>query len=351
MELQFSHIALQKNLCLLGVIFMHALLPFTGFNPFWMIYADQPSEIAVELVPFAFAVLIPSFIFASGFLLANSLEYKQRTLTEHIKNRVKRLLLPWLLAILFWLVPLYTLFDLPAFNRPLHTTLVEGYILSLSGLFNDHLWFLLVLFWVTLFWLVALPIVRQTNQFIGVIIAIIAALLMEHFGNELIWYCLNQTSALIIFFYFGCLVYWNRERIDSLLMRFPLPLFFALTITLAVLSNHLFDSFSTLCLISCLGCVFSYLLSLILIQKRQQTFHAFLPYRYFEENAFRFYIFHMPTGLLIFQIVNKNTELPALLQILIIFLLCFCITSFIVMASRYLEEKGKAILSQNKLFA
>jgi peptidoglycan/LPS O-acetylase OafA/YrhL len=338
MKPSFPHITLQKTLCLLGVLFLHAVLPFTEGNFFWKLYADERSVAATALVVFFGAVLIPSFIFASGFLFAHSLEHRQRTFREQLASRAKRLLRPWLLIVLFWLVPLYTLFDLPSFNRPLHITLMEGYSLALRGLFADHLWFLLVLFWVSLFWLLALPIVRRTNQFTGAIIAVAVAALVQGFGGDLTWFCFSQISAPLLFFYLGCLTYWHRERINTLLMSFPLLLLFALAAALAVLSPLSSASFPAACLISCLGCAFSYLLSLMLVHKGYQALRTFSPYRYFEEHSFRFYLFHMPTGLLVFKAVNYINILPVFLQIFVIFALCFVATSFIVMASRRLEK-------------
>jgi peptidoglycan/LPS O-acetylase OafA/YrhL len=338
----FPHITLQKTLCLLGVLFLHATLPFTEGSPFWKLYADERSVAATALASFLGAVLIPSFIFASGFLLAHALKQRQRTFSERLASRVRRLLRPWLLTVLFWLVPLYTLFDLPSFNRPLHATLLEGYSAALRGLFADHLWFLLVLFWVTLFWLLLLPLVCRTNQFVGFVVAVAAAALAQGFGGGLTWFCFWEISAPLFFFYLGCLAYWHRERIDSLLMRFPLLLLFGLAAALAVLSPLPSAPFVVACLVSGVGCAFSYLLSLMLVRKGYQSLCAFVPYRYFEEHSFRFYLFHMPPGLLVFKIVNGAVELPVFLQIVVIFVLCFTATSVIVIVSCRLEEMVRA---------
>ena len=339
MKPYFPHITLQKNLCLLGVLFAHAVLPFTEGNPFWKLYADERSAAATALASFFGAMLIPSFLFASGFLLANTLAHsRQRTLREQMENRARRLLRPWLLTVLFWLVPLYTLFDLPAFNRPLHATLMEGYSVALRGLFADHLWFLLVLFWVTLFWLLLLPIIGRTNQCVGIVIALAGATLVQCFGGGLTWFCFWEISAPLLFFYLGCLTYWHRERIDLLLMCFPLPLLLVLAAALAVLSTLPSASFAATCLVSTVGCAFSYLLSLMLARKGYQTLRAIALYRYFEEHSFRFYLLHMPTGLLAFKFVNGATNLPIFLQILAIFVLCFAATSGIVFATCHLEK-------------
>ena len=346
MKPRFPQITLQKTFCLLGVLFMHAAQPFATGNHFWKIYADERSAAATAMASFFGAILIPSFIFASGFLLANTFEHTQRTFKEQLESRVKRLLRPWLLTALFWLVPLYTLFDLPSYNRPLHATLMEGYSLALRGLFADHLWFLLVLFWVTLFWLLSLPIVRRTNQGIGCAIAVTAAALAQRFGGGLTWFCFWEISAPLFFFYLGCLAYWHRERIDRLLMRFPLPLLFTLTIALVVLAPLSSATFAATCLISSLGCAFSYLLSLMLVRKGYQSIRAFVPYRYFEEHSFRFYLFHMPISLLAFKSVNTATALPTFLQIFVIFALCFAATSVIVIVSCHVEKIFHAIWAE-----
>jgi hypothetical protein len=69
-------------------------------------------------------ILIPSFVLASGYLAALSAERKRRSFPAYIAGRAYRLLVTWFFLMVLWMVPLYTFFDIPAYNRP------EGYTLA-----------------------------------------------------------------------------------------------------------------------------------------------------------------------------------------------------------------------------
>jgi peptidoglycan/LPS O-acetylase OafA/YrhL len=161
---------------------------------------------------------------ASGYLMGLTLETRHRTFMGQIRNRVKRLLRPWFCTVTFWLVPLYTFFDLPANNRPAGFTLAQTYQAGLTGLFNDHLWFLLLLFWVSLFWLAVLPLVRRTGIFFGFALAIAISLLIDNYGRGLTWYVLWQTPGQIIYFYLGYCLYHYRSRLAELFEKKSLSL-------------------------------------------------------------------------------------------------------------------------------
>jgi hypothetical protein len=113
-----NHIALLKTLSLFCVILLHAMLPFTTPGGFWTFYADRQSSLAEVCVFWMGFIVIPAFMLASGYLAALSEERRPRSVAEQIVNRAKRLLVPWFLLMVFWMAPLYTLFDIPAYNRP-----------------------------------------------------------------------------------------------------------------------------------------------------------------------------------------------------------------------------------------
>jgi hypothetical protein len=344
-DMRADHITMLKTLCLAGVIFAHALMPFTEPGTFWKLFANQPSPMAKPMAFWISLLVIPSFMLASGYLMGLTLDRQHRTFIQQILNRAKRLLLPWFCLMAFWMVPLYTLFDLPAYNRPERFTLAQTYLAGLSGLFTDHLWFLLVLFWVSLFWLAVLPLVKRVGIFSGFILAIALALLMDTFGRGLTLYALWEIPGPIIYFYLGYSLYHGRKRIDELLEKRSLTLLVGnavFFILMAYFSRFHQTLYWTAC---CIGTLLTYQVCLLLSRTVYTSLRNNPLYRYFEDNAFRFYLFHLPGGLLIFKSLYAMNILPPLPFILISFTLNLAVTTFIVMVTNALEQTALKLRS------
>jgi hypothetical protein len=174
------------------------MLPFTEPGGFWKFYAERQSEVADFIKFWAELIIIPSFMLASGYLAALSAERRQRSTPAYIADRAKRLIVPWFLLIVFWMVPLYTLFDIPTYNRPEGFTLAQTYRVGLEGLFSEHLWFLLVLFWVSVFFAALQPLAGRLGGLLVPALALVAALLVNEYGDTLTWYAISQTSGPLI---------------------------------------------------------------------------------------------------------------------------------------------------------
>ena len=338
--MRYTALTVQRTICLLAVIVMHALLPFTDNNAFWLLHAGRASEWANQANIYLNFLLIPSFVFGSGFLFGQTLETARRSALEQVGNRARRLLLPWLLTSLFWLAPLYTFFDLPAYNRPEGMSLAATYAAAVTGTFTDHLWFLPVLFWVSVFWLAAAGIVRREGTVAGAIVAVLAAVLMDRYGGGLTWFCIWETAGPLVYFYAGLAAWRHRERLDALLLRFP-SASLAGAIMLLVLGAP-FAGYSLVSwLLGCVGAVLTYGLSLGLARSAYHTLTAFAVYRYFEKYSFRYYLLHLPGGLLSFKLLEAwtGTTLPPSFFVFCSFSLNFAATSLCVAALNALERR------------
>jgi surface polysaccharide O-acyltransferase-like enzyme len=334
-----SHIALLKTLSLLGVILVHAMLPFTRPEGFWKFYAEQPSEVAEFFKFWGGFIIIPSFMLASGYLAALSEEKKLRRVHEYIAARIKRLLVPWFLLMVFWTVPLYTLFDIPSYNRPAGYTLAQTYQAALTGLFADHLWFLLVLFWVGLFFALIRPLEQRFGGLTGPALALVAALLMNVYGRELTWYAVWQTDGPLVWFGLGIALGRYRAGIGEAIARYPWALFCANAALFVVAAKYAAQTvpwvYWTTCGLGALG-AFQACLHLA---RCHAVFRRFRLYRYFEDNAFRFYLFHMPGAYLCFKMLAAAGLTSPLPYMLSSFALNFCLTAGIVALVNALEKR------------
>jgi hypothetical protein len=339
--MNYAHIALIKTLSLFLVVAMHCVIFFATPFPFWKLYADAPQAFADVLTVLSGATIIQCFMFASGFLFAASWDAGKRTPLQYLAHRARRLLLPWFGVGMLWIAPLYTLFSIPAFGHPADATLLETWKVVSLGLFTDHLWFLLVLFWVTLFWVAALLVLKKCGRdtaLAGALAAMAAALCMQNFGGGLKWFCLWETPPFILCYYLGIVAFRNREALDALCMRRPVLFGGCLAALIFLLWPHAAAPVAGWA-VSLLCALLGYHLSLLAAAVCYSRFQTCRFYTWFERNGFRFYLFHMPTPLLVFMCLYKPLQLPPVAFILLNVVITFAVTTGIVLLSHKIEKK------------
>lgn len=348
--MRFPHLTLIKTVSLLLVIFAHGLLPFVFRNPFWQVYADTPSPSADFAARIMGVTLIPSFIFASGFLLENTVSQRDPDFVSLLLSRAKRLLLPWFAVMLFWLVPVYVVFDIPVFLRPAETPFIQTLALGLQGKFVDHLWFLLALFWASLFWMFSRPLLRRLPSWASLVYALIAALCVECFGKGLTWYCLWETGAPILYLFSGAYAFQHREKLDVVFLSRPIRAALCILVPMAILLPFAHKAFIISWTLGVLGILLFYLLGLV----ASKTIYPYLErcpiYAYFERNSFRYYLFHMPTPIVLFTALASMPRLPAWPAIFLLFFLTLAVTTVLVRASHALEAMLPQILARMRSY-
>ena len=337
--MHYSHIAMLKTKCLFLVVVMHCVMFFATPFPFWKLYADSPQPVADLFTAISGTTLIQSFMMASGFLFAAAWDSDKRSPLQHLLHRGRRLLLPWFGVGMLWVAPLYWLFSVPAFGHPADTTLVETWKSVALGLFTDHLWFLLVLFWVTIFWIAALAVLKKCGHdtaVVGGMVALVAALCMQNYGQWIKWYCLWEVPAYILCYYLGIVVFRNREALDALCRKHPLVLGVGLLAMIILLWPYAFAPVSGWG-VSLLCALLMYHMFLLTagLYPRLQSISLFA---WFERNGFRFYLFHLPTPLLVFMWLYKPLQLPPAVFVLLNIAITLAVTTVIVVASRKLEK-------------
>ncbi len=324
---------------LLGVIANHALIPFMPPGLFWQVHADAPWLAAVPLGTAFGYFRIPAIALVSGYLLARSREWRGDSPASQLFRRGKRLLVPWLLVMLFWLVPLYWLFDIPSYNRSLHATLLETYKAGLLGLFTDHLWFLLGLFWGTAFWIVVLPLVERFDAVYGFLAGFAAALAVDFWGGGLTWFCLWECGPFIVYMYGGILIYRHREAVNAFIRRRAAASCIFLILMIGAAASAKGIGFKPAgWLLSCICCCAAYAVALVAANRFPHFLAENRVYRFFERNSFRYYLFHLPPGILVFRALREISSLHPALFVFVSFCITTLLTTIIVIALGRLEE-------------
>lgn len=212
---KYNYIDLARTITMFLVVINHILF-FYSDNPFWYIYADEKNDIAVYLCEILNFTVIPVFVFCSGFLFQTSIQKKEIRLIDTIVKRTKRLLLPFLVYGVFWLVPTYTIFDIPTFGRTKGTSLTDGYKAMLLGQFCDVSWFLLMLFWVTIIWILLKSLLKKERIMIGMAATVVLFLASHYLLADVNFYKINQIDIYLVIFFAGASFYWIADKVNKL---------------------------------------------------------------------------------------------------------------------------------------
>lgn len=208
-------ISTMKTMMMILVVIYHCAalwMPVGWFNQVPKIKSNALGMIAEWLN----YIHIYSFTFASGWLFYYSyIERKKiKNFTSVLKKRFKRLIVPYVIVSIIWLLP----FEI-AYFHPTAETLINKFALGTSP---RQLWFLLMLFNVNLFFVVAKSILNRLKIEVHCIagsvflyIIGIAASLLIRIGVPNLFQILTATRYLL-FFYLG---YCFRKYGSTLLCK------------------------------------------------------------------------------------------------------------------------------------
>lgn len=200
-------------------------------------------EPAARILPLALRAIIyvartELFIIISLFLLMMSLESRERSYTETIKEQTRRLLIPFLFWCIFF--AFYSLIKAQAFGyeTALFTELSDWHSWMsylLLGSVKYHMHFLPTLFGVVLLYPLYRIAVHHPVVGFGVIACLIAkrelddVLFAEMWGQSVLPYAI-RTVKIITYVGYGlvaasCLGIWNQSRSKAVLQFLPLVIF------------------------------------------------------------------------------------------------------------------------------
>ncbi len=326
---RYRYITDIKAVSLLLIVFWHCTL-FYEDNPFFPESSGIISPTLTALGYFFDLTLIAAYVFCSGFLFARSLEIHERGIPGSILERIKRLLVPYYLFGTFWLVPLYTLFDIRSFGRPEHAGLWEGFVHMLLGQFSDHLWFLWMLFWVALFFILLSPLLKKGFLPVIGILSVAAAFAVELWLKDFPYFKLSQISTYLPVFFLGILCFRTRDRIGGF-GKGTISLLFLISSILVILYPVLKpEGFAFLLIARIAGSMQFFFLFLLLDGSR--TWHKITDTKlYGNLRDFRMdlYLLNMPFNYLSYRLIAPYLGKHPWMCSVVVFLIAFlaiCIT-------------------------
>ena len=294
------------------VMFSHCML-FYGNELMFPEKAEFSSPTVIAICKVMDIILMTSFVFCSGFLYAAGFE-KKRTMSEEIGSRAKRLLIPYYLYGTFIMVPVYTFFDFRCYGRDKGASLAEGYKNMLLGVFSDHLWFLWLLFWVSLFFILIKPLLKGKGLIIAALLTFAFLPVVVFLLKDFPYFKLSQIAPYLIPYLSGIVFFYLDGRIN----RLPGIVIFltgALLFT-GIIVYCIFrpDSYPFFIVMKTIGGIMPYFIFLAVSKTgAEKTVTGSKIYKYLEKHCLHMYIWSMPFIYLYFRrlypLIGQNTAL------------------------------------------
>lgn len=182
------------------VVFGHSIILYDSN---WRVYASTYSAPALMWIKHIINTFqMPLFLFLSGFCFFYSVQ-KHQFMTRNsvivgITGKVKRLLIPFAVVAIFWMIPIRRICKYVAWND---LNLFQICVRVFLGIDSGHLWFLPTLFLIFVFSFAVLPRMKKKTEdililfvaFCGAIIAfkIPAILFLNNAASSLYWFILG----------------------------------------------------------------------------------------------------------------------------------------------------------------
>ena len=129
-----------RSLAILLVVFGHSIIIYSSS---WNLYTSiHHMPILDKIKDIINLIQMPIFMSLSGYLFVSALRKKQTS--QIIKDKAKRLLVPYIFFAFLWLLPIRYMISYPKYDMPLYKVILKCII---YGSDNGHLWYLITLFW------------------------------------------------------------------------------------------------------------------------------------------------------------------------------------------------------------
>ena len=339
---KYNYIDFVKTITMFLVIVAHCTLFFSG-NEFWFIKAEQESIVLRWISKFVVLSVVPIFTFASGFLLQLSLQKNKGSIVDLIRKKAVHLCIPYFIYGILWLVPTYTFFDIPSFGRDKGASLIDGYKAMALGQFSDVAWFLLMLFWVTLIWILLKELLKKENLIYGAMVSVVLYFAAHFFLGQIDYYKISQIDIYIIVFFVGAAFFYVSDIVyntvpewllivGSLVGMIPCVFLAQLSTERYILECILKIVIPVLFLTFSMG-----LCRTNVIVKLEET----AVYNWLRKNSLYIYLLQAPGVYIVFGIIYPIIGSNALLCFLLLFILTTLID--VILTLIYVFIKGKIL--------
>jgi fucose 4-O-acetylase-like acetyltransferase len=254
-----------------------------------------------KLTDFIYAFHMPLFFMLSGSVFALCIENgKYKNTVNFIKNKFRRLVIPYFIFGIFYVTPIMILFHFTDMN-------VKEYFLNELLLANNprHLWFILVLFWINVLAILTKYAYNNTALFIALLTA---SIILCFLSDYITFYFRFRSAAYYqIFFFFGMLLNKLFEKIDTLLKYKQI-----IAIILGIILYKLFQIDNLLVSVLC-GFVGSFMVILLCMSVSHWKLWQFKRTKKLMKNSYGIYFFHPMIIYILYYYLSKYPISPIIL--------------------------------------
>lgn len=294
-----------KTIAVLLVVFAHSTRMYTSYG---VVSPVNQSLLLAKLTEYIYSFHMPLFIFVSGAVYGLCIQRGKYTdKLEFVKNKAKRLIIPYAFFGLLYVAPVMCLFDFT--DEGYLEYCLNGIILSMN---SRHLWFLAALFLIFLFsifyrkWLLESDKARLFSLILSCIIFAVAAYVPSQFQ-------VRAAFSYQLFFVAGACMHFYYEKIVSITMKMKF-LWILLPVVLA--GRFLFNP-NTVTNLSYQFCGIFMVISAAVILENWLNLHNTKWFRVMKENSMGIFLFHpMIIYVGFFWLAPKDIE-PIILSIAI----------------------------------
>lgn len=295
--MKYSQISLLKFIAFITVVFYHCAMPFDIEHYYWRVYSPNTLPYLKSYIEFVGYFCVPAFLFCSGFLFCHSVIGKEKDTKYLLKSKTKRLIVPYLKVGIFYFVPMYFIFKVPVFAHAIEDDIFTSYLNFFKGDFVDHLWFIHILFFSTLFWIVFKTLLEKRSLILGLIVASCAYYTIVTYLMPLEYYHFNYISGPILYMYLGALVYQFKTIFDKTIFCLFTLVICALTIGILFSIYHKTYDFPGVAISLLMG-LFMYALLKLIPARFYTLIENISFYKFIETRALEVYVYHMPIPLI-----------------------------------------------------
>lgn len=140
---EINHITILRNISIILVILGHAGCIYAGYWSYTVVNGN--SSILKFITEYIYSFHMPLFVFISGYIYIYNKEKrnKYKSFIELIINKAKRLLIPYLVSGVVFMIPIQMLFNVYKDKQSFLERVVNGILIAKNP---AHLWYLLMLF-------------------------------------------------------------------------------------------------------------------------------------------------------------------------------------------------------------
>ena len=282
-----------RALAILIVVLGHSIILYSSE---WNLYTTTVTCTLLDIIKKNINLIqMPLFFSISGYLFFYS-QSKEKLFLDFVKDKSKRLLLPFVIFAFLWLLPIRLLLKYPYYQNvsPLYLIFKD----ILWGQDNGHLWFLQTLFLLFIIMFYICRFLYRKNSFCLYITIGIIFLFLSVFSSELFnIHILNNFFKYCIWFYFGFLINKyekffinNYSKVICLLFLFFSYIFYYKFLNITVIQYILTTNFI-----------------LVLYNYMTDKYNIIL-YK-ISSNSFGIYLFHSPLIYITFTYLSEKNPI------------------------------------------